>query len=216
MSDRLIYVVGTPSGGTSAVAGVLHHLGVDMGEYPSEAGMRGYTTFEDIETATFKVTPSGHGSRVVRQRLRMRDYIAYRRERQRRGIRIGTKGSALWWLDEPNPEELPIDIVRVLRPIEHAIRGDARVQQIMANDHQSKPAWTPKRRIDRAQAIAATWAAGEMLTEVIEPVISLHFADLVAKPQKIIGELVNALKITPSENQIDAAALFIDPQLRHF
>lgn len=117
-TDRLIFVLGTPSGGTSCVAGILHHLGVDMGNPLPEPGVRGYVTHEDRDVSDFIEERDGAEPAMIRQRLDLRAYLAHRRELQPSG-RLGVKGSALWWLDDTDPASLPLDIVRVLGTWKH-------------------------------------------------------------------------------------------------
>ncbi len=47
----MIMVVGMPSGGTSLIAGLLHHLGVDMGRFERgiSDGRRKYEGFECLD-----------------------------------------------------------------------------------------------------------------------------------------------------------------------
>jgi hypothetical protein len=52
---KLIVIPAVPSSGTSALAGVLYHLGVDMGSFSLEQqeNTRGYEMFEDKGIALF-------------------------------------------------------------------------------------------------------------------------------------------------------------------
>ncbi|GAG08262.1 unnamed protein product, partial [marine sediment metagenome] len=127
--SKVIWVVGTPSGGTSAAAGILHHLGVDMGE-PMPT-MRPYLTFEDRNGRRFD-RPTGEDEAVAlvagpKGGRRFRDYLEWRLE-QANGRLCGVKLGASYWMGDPDPATLPVRILKVNRPWESSVNSDAGYQ----------------------------------------------------------------------------------------
>lgn len=207
MSDRLVFVCGTPSGGTSCIAGMLSALGVDMGESSDAPGVRGYVTHEDTAVQRFFSTKPGDGPPILRQRMDIRGYLAYRRDRNPEG-RIGVKGSALWWLDDPESETLPLDIVRVTRPLEDAIRSDQRILGGVRGPGGTREQlpWDLETRVEFAGRIAAAWWGGEELCSLIPPVVTVDYRAVIGDPMEYVYDLVNALKLPADVDSINRAA----------
>ena len=214
-SDRLIYIAGTPSGGTSAVAGALHHLGVDMGNYTLREHVRGYAMFEDTGMSDFKITPEGDRPIILRQRFRLREYIAFRQEHQRPGQRIGFKGSALYWLGEPDLDNLEADIVLVHRPLEHSILSDQRIWSIVPKRRDDIAPLTTDEVIEHAAGIAGAWSAKNQLRYAIAPAAEVKYYDLLTDPRMQLITLCHKLHLNPTDEQFTTAVQFIDPKMRN-
>jgi queuine/archaeosine tRNA-ribosyltransferase len=98
MDDRkLIVIPAVPSSGTSALAGVLHHLGVDMGAYSLEDSMskRGYEMFEDGDINLFCSRIESDkiplGPKLLTTRCRWRHYVNHRLITSEKDNLIGCK-----------------------------------------------------------------------------------------------------------------------------
>lgn len=203
---RLIYVLGAPSSGTSAVAGVLHHLGVDMG--PEFNSARPYQTFEDKNVLKYaKPAPAEDVSRLImsKQRETWRDFRQYCEDRLARargpaGVKIGPTV----WLADPDPSSLPLAIVRVLRPLEDSIRSNWNYGQEQGQD-----------KIRRAMEVAGYWACCEALCEYIKPTVTLDFYRLLQEPALSVAQIAGLLGLRPDRDQLAAARVFINPSMRH-
>lgn len=123
-----VLVAGLPSGGTSAIAGVLHHLGVNMlsGRASINAKGRWYKTFEDpyfFRSVLDRVHPYGRQPKLATRDalLGLANYVADRRSRSSCTTPLGLKA---WWQWASNNSgfeawraEENIKIVYVRRPL---------------------------------------------------------------------------------------------------
>jgi hypothetical protein len=212
---RVIWIPAVPSSGTSVVAGVLAHLGVDMGETKTMNNARGYAMFEDIEVQMFVFSPNAPLDRLMNQRIRFRDYLNFRMWKNPTG-RLGVKALATAWIWDEflDPASLPVETLDVRRPVEDSIVAD---QERMAartdRDPEELPA-TVWQHVGRSAGNAANWAAREMLYKFHPPKYSLEFYDLLKDPLKHIEGICGAFGLEPSDEQIDAALHFVKPQMR--
>jgi hypothetical protein len=206
MNRRLIFVAGTASGGTSAVAGALHHLGVDMGKFLDRNGIRGYATYEDVQMNDYKVK-DGPG-------FRFREYVTLRQSQQTTE-RIGVKGAANMWIDDEDPASLEMDVLLVNRPLEDSILSDRRIWAIIPEQRPDKAPLTARGFCQRASHVASSFAAKDLLRAVMDPVHEIEYYDLLDDPQMEILRLGNALGLKHSEEQFQAAVRFVDPDRRH-
>jgi hypothetical protein len=195
--DRVIYVAGVPNGGTSCVAGILHHLGVDMGDILLEPRQRSYVTFEDRQFAAYKAP-------------RFREYLEMRLENAN-GRRVGCKVAAWAWMEDPEPETLPIDVLIVRRPLEASMRSSMRLwtedraEQLARQDH-------PRAFLaDKVAGVGRAFAAVEMLSETIEPILEIDFAAIIQRPALSTGHIAAKLGLVGS-----VASDFIDPSKVHY
>lgn len=200
MTDRVIYVLGTPSGGTSCVAGILHHLGVDMGDVPPPgAHRRPYPTFEDRRCARFKAEPTEAQKFIMQGGGRdFRAYLEMRLvEAKKRGTIPGVKIGSAYWLGDPDPASLPVTIVKVDRPLEDSIRSDWRYQQAEYTiDTRDPDRLLDDQRILRAAQMAGYWMAKERLCEMVEPTVTVDFYKLLAYSRKASETLVHEIAFT--------------------
>lgn len=207
--DRLIFVLGTPSGGTSAVAGMLSRLGVDMGQ--SIRSRRPYAIFEDRRVRDYACpAPEGDVTRQIipSQRDTWRDFRAYceMRLREAHGRPCGVKIGSTAWLGDPDPGSLPIRIVRVRRPLEHSIRSNWKYGKEQG-----------QKAIRRAMQVTGYWACCEELCR-IAPHLHVHTIDfyaLLETPAIHVAGLVHALELEPEREQMRKAAAFIDGRMRN-
>ncbi len=209
MSNPGIYVCGTPRGGTSCVAGILHHLGVDMGQFKPE-GPDGYCTFEDTRAATFTRPmgryPGDHVLAFFAGADGFRDFRAYleMREYEAKGTPWGCKLGTNYPLSDPDPATLPVRWVFVDRPLEVSIRSDAAKMK-------------PENPVERAMQIAGYWAGKEWLKLLVshaaEPIDYAPFVAWAAGGEGLVGlvvrDLADDLGLDASESAITLAAEFV-------
>ena len=193
---KVIWVVGTPNGGTSCVAGVLHHLGVDMGDISLEPTNREYAVFEDRQLATYKTK-------------RFRDYLEQRLATAG-GQRVGVKCGAWYWMADPAPETLPVDVVLVNRPVE-----DSMTSSLRRHSAETQPLEELQRIRRLVGGIGEAWAAKELLTLKVRPALEVSFRHLLLDPQREVERIAARLRLDPRQSQIREAADFVNPAMRH-
>jgi Uncharacterized protein conserved in bacteria len=211
----LIYIVfGAHSSGTSCVAGVLHHLGVSMGN--RLIGYYGNNPetlcgFEDADLAaicmravpiTFNSVriPLAHVEEQLRQWIQKR--------KQDHGLAVGGKHPLLCLFGD-SLYRICGDSMRAVfveRPLESSIRSiisrpDVRcldIDKVITHMH-----WldSEKRKFR------------ESLPNEIKTVVS--YEDLVADPEKHVRGIVEFLDYLPSEEQIKKAIYYVKPSLLH-
>lgn len=175
LAGNLIFVAGCPSGGTSCVAGVLHHLGVDMGRFIDRPGIRGYTTYEDTTANQFK-DASG--------RLKVAAYVNHRLNSPGGSLR-GFKHTPLW-LD--CAADLPLQIIHVRRPLEDSIVSDWAKVQTVAGANQR----------ERAGTVARAWMAARQVAARYPLIATVDFYTLLAERVLCVTSLAQALGL-PTE-----------------
>jgi hypothetical protein len=211
-TETIIYVLGTPSGGTSVAAGILHHLGVYMGNIPPLPGKRGYMTFEcrnarqyvpESPNPVAEVVAGKGGSRNFRAYLRWRLSIA---DSAPQGVKLG----AAYWLGDPDPASLPIRILRVHRPLIDSIRSDARYQRAI------RDSFTAEDHVLRCAQIAGYFVAADELCLMIRPTLQLQFCnDLLGDPTRSVKDICRSFNIHATQAQESAAISSVDPTMRH-
>lgn len=194
--NRIIWVVGTPNGGTSCIAGMLYHLGVDMGQVSEAPTTREYPVFEDQRLRR-------HSAK------RFREYIGMRLV-EADGKRAGVKCCSWFWMEDPHPETLPLDVVAIHRPLEHSIRSSLR-----RNSAPNKTLAAQKAIVKRAGDIGRAWVAKELLLDIHRPVISLKFQQVLDDPVRTAQMLDSKLRLDARGSQIKAAYNFVNSALVH-
>jgi len=207
--DQMIMVVGLPCGGTSMVAGVLHHLGVYMGMMP---GRGPYST--DRETGCFECQyfgrvlsaiwawpePQPHNLDIVDDRVREYVYKC-----QGEGHRpYGAKNPRSAILSECSIlEQLPLRFLEVDRPLEDVLKSWER-------------RWSNGRLPpDVGRFCGALWVHKRRLFHRVSPTLRVDFYDFLKEPEEYIDKIVKAFCLTPLKEQLEAARRFVDPQKRH-
>jgi hypothetical protein len=214
---RLIVVLGTCSGGTSCVAGILHHLGVNMGRVsldPSKA--RGYAQYEDADLNRFKQLrnqgPRPGGGWTVNQYLF--DWQGYQRHReQSRDDRpIGVKcsgGDVLTYRHHPYVRE-GVRVVRVTRSLDTVVAKEtdrwARLHLGRLKGEELDYAIT-----ERAGYAAKTWMATELVCREIPPVATVLYESALQTTEAVVRDLAKKLGMKPSAEQVAAAVGSVRP-----
>jgi hypothetical protein len=216
--DRtLIWIPAVPSSGSSCVAGMLRHLGVSMGRTNMGVWLqsRGYEMWEDPDMKYFGATygpQDGLVRAIVRRRhIRLMDYINYRFI-QEPHARVGFKSPATFWINEPEPERLPIEWIDLRRPLEDSIVSDLRRnrKRVERMEHTEMP--SVNEEVDRGADVAGCLVAKELLETVIKPKIRLDWYEVVERPREAAEMLNEAFALEATEEQIESAADMVDPK----
>lgn len=212
MSNPIIYVLGVPSGGTSVVAGILHHLGVNMGNIYPGIDRRGYRTFECRSAKTFLPAQRNIVAEILAGEGGSRDFRSYLEWRIKdaggdtpQGVKLG----AAYWVGEPDPWTLPVRILRIHRPLEDSIESDARYQVQLRDD------FTPEASVFRSAQMGGYYQAANVLCGMIPPTLELDFEGVLVDPMDAIIHICHAFNLEPDEDQRQAATRFVDPEMRN-
>lgn len=219
MSSRCIMTLGVPRSGTSCVAGVLHKLGVDMGQghfQPTDwANPRGY--FEDMRwrMATQRITGKGYSLKAAEI-----DNIGQTQKRIYRELARECAKRRLWGMKDPwlcfvarfiwpilEQEGVEVRMVVTNRPREASI---ASVRGHLYKTYHGK---------GNAERIIDTWQVGldRQLNNWHAPVHWVHYDDLVSDPLPNVRTLAEYAYdgIGRVNGSVETAARWVSPQLRH-
>ncbi len=194
---QVVAVIGVARSGTSCTAGIVHHLGVSMGEHlrpPNNRNQRGF--YEDLP---------------LRAICRMRDGNNVQRFRryaiQRGGAIIGIKECRLCTMVPALVKAFPsLKVIAVDRePSEvlasmkkdrlfPAFRTDQRKMQFITNQ--------PKLRDIDLRSYAV-------------PTLRLKYKDVISNPEATVNAICAFLRINPPPEQRQEAIAFVDPSLKH-
>jgi hypothetical protein len=218
---RIIFIPAIPSSGTSLVAGLLHCLGVDLGRQcpPEDLRARGYHMYEDNDMNLFSSQyddqKTWNRKEIIMERhIRMRDYINFRFIHNTE-TRVAFKAPATFWMLDPDPASLPLDVVDVRRDLEKSIFAD---QRTMATRTERDPSLSKphyQHQILRAGSLGACFWARKCLLDIHKPVIQLLFENIIECPEENVNALVTALNLEPTDTQLENAVSFINPKMRH-
>ena len=219
--ERLILIPAVPSSGTSALAGVLHHLGVDMGNVNNKKPftMRGYDMYEDDDISKYCFRPNREPDvfigKLTATVLRFRPYINYRLYNAKGPV--GAKIPAVLCMYDPDPATLPIVTLNVHRPFEQAIASDRRT---MLKQGRYEPIKDDIDRIIatnrmRASDMGTCFAAKMDLFIYHEPVANMTFDELVKDKEEMVPKIAESLGLEPTEQQLQTAINFLDKDKKH-
>lgn len=224
---KLILIPAVPSSGTSALAGVLHHLGVNMGAIDGDGSLkkRGYEMYEDTDVWKFcAVMQKDHPfhesvGKLSRTALRLRSYINYRFMNDPPGP-IGAKIPAVLCLYDPDVPSLPIITLDVWRLFERCLVSDQKIMMNMGRFEKIKDSWEAVCHFRKLRAgdLGACVEAKMNLFNYHTPIFQIQFDDLVAKSEECVNNLVEKLNnegIYPTDEQVESAIKFIDPDKKH-
>jgi len=199
--EPIIVVLGMWCGGTSAVAGVLHRLGVFMASEFDWAGREPHDIWEDLRLAhicrsSFDFTdPCGslRGDPGLFDRKLRRWAEEHRRSARAAGARPGVKNPHLCLVvDSLRAAWGPIVPVVVDRPVDKVVTSLTRCGWWKDDD-------------ERAEVTRHTFATRDLALGDA-PRIRVDFEQLRAEPVAAIGRLVAELGLTVTQEQLDAAA----------
>lgn len=215
MSRPFVVVLGLHSSGSSALAGVLYHLGVHLGKklgghYGNDPSR--LCGFEERELAKFcermipfpSVQLQGDRSEIT---AFLRRWVSKRcREAYRVGTIAGGKYPQMCRLGD-SLREVVGDYLRVIhinRPLNESILSvqrrspDKNAQQLAV--HQAW-LWEGKSRF--------------LAKMPREDVLEVEYSDLLSDPQSTIAQVVKFLDLSSTAEQISKAVDYVDPNCRH-
>jgi len=212
--SRCVLVVGLPRSGTSCIAGVLHHLGVNMGETlyhgPSDWNAQGSfldAEFEALMSKLFRGTsnPSRldiEDRSAIRQEVR--DWVANRlRQRPIWGLKTYRLVYLFPLLDR-------LDDVRIIAPerkLSESVESVKLRTGVIAEWREEDPR--------RSQYVADRFARlkaerDKSLTETKHPIHAVSFDALLDDPATQVGLIASFIGVPVTQ----AAVSFVDPSQR--
>ena len=167
-----VIVLGLYRSGTSAVAGVLHHLGVMMGERfdePSTANPKGY--FEDLDFKDFH-------KQIMEGKDVDEDYVNLIKAREAKYDLWGVKDPQLCSLLPKLTENLSVDhyLINVERPINEV--ADSLVRQL----GQNYDGW--KDLMERYKQVKS-----DNLEIYLGPILTVNFSELISDTKKVVNDI---------------------------
>ncbi|MDO4575277.1 MAG: hypothetical protein Q4D98_08695 [Planctomycetia bacterium] len=208
-------VLGCHSSGSSALMGVLWHLGVYLGEeLVGIYGVPPYYGGEERRLAEFLTRdilyPTGlsHRLPLEERRRELREIVhslctTVAGDSQPVAIKFPTLAPHGFELKRLLGKRLRVILCQ--RPIEESIRSFCRR---FPDDHPEAVAQHQRWLTESAQKLVATLPAKDVLT--------VDYSQLLNETEKVVNDLKEFLKVTPSPDQIQAAIHSIRPDLRHF
>jgi len=207
--NKAIVVLAMHRSGSSAVAGVLHYLGVDMGAEhfmpPDARNPKGY--FEDKRFVALNecILASVGGAWNVNV---SRDWIDYARDKfddEARNLVSGRTG--IWgWKDPRTVMTFPLYAPH-LRDVEFVIV--TRAEEAIAESLQAR------NKIPLAQGLEFAYTYHQRIDDLIDefacPVHWVSYTWLVEEPEKVIRQIANTVGLHGG-----VPINFIDAELRHF
>jgi tetratricopeptide (TPR) repeat protein len=199
IAEPIIVVLGARCSGTSAVAGVLHHLGVYLGSEFSVAAREMNESFEDLglhQLCSRAFSEPGDQLQMDRHSLeaKLRSWAGQHRQAARStGRRPGAKDPCLC---------LAVDVIRdAWGPIVPVV-VDRPFAQVLAS--LNRLGWLPNEQ-ERAASTARLIAARD-LALAGAATVRVDFDELRSAPAVVIRRLVDELGLEVTEAQLSAAA----------
>ncbi len=212
---RCILVLGTHRTGTSLVAGILHHLGVNMGDEMKPAhptNPAGH--FEDMDFLTLNDQVVGDWRNPTIDYVSPTNMHTYE-------MLVEKKTSRLWGIKDPRLCITAKWILPYLEKYGNQVKVVTTHRPSKAV-HASLRARNPL-TLDQAERITATYtsASTRFLQSFPGQIHHTHFGDFldVTFAETAIGQLVDFVfdrLPRPDDQQIANAVAHIDPDLRHF
>lgn len=215
--DVFIAVVGLHSSGSSCTAGVLHHLGVHMGNK-----LTGYYGNNPEKNCGFEasglVSVCQRAARFPNPRITqeaghlrqaLSTWIANRRgEAGDRGTVAGGKYPTLCAMGDHLMDICgdKLRVVHIDRPLEESITSLKKRQDLgwaRPNKLEAVQRWLHEEKTRFLGAVPA------------EHQITVNYHDLIGAPRREVERLLDFIPIEPSERQVDRAVDYIDPKRRH-
>ena len=199
IAEPIIVVLGARCSGTSAVAGVLHHLGVYMGSEFSVAAREMNESFEDLglhQLCSRAFSEPGDQLQMDRHSLeaKLRSWADQHRQTARSsGRRPGAKDPCLC---------LAVDVIRdAWGPIVPVV-VDRPFAQVVAS--LNRLGWLPDEQERAASTARLIAARDDALADAAT--VRVDFEELRSAPAVVIRRLVDELGLEVTEAQLSAAA----------
>lgn len=208
--QQVIAVVGTYRGGTSCVAGMLHHLGVSMGEkfLPASKSESPKGCFEALALyqACMRLYGEPNFKQLVGLKKQVEELQQWQDGRWNHGTLIGAKHPKFCFLIPAMLKAWPtVKMVVVTRPIEESVRSLAKAKWWHAGD--------PVHGADWARSLLQRMYAtrDRDLQEVpADRILRLDFPDLLTDKAATARRLAEFAGVTPSAEQLVAAVNHAD------
>jgi hypothetical protein len=202
----VVVVLGPFRGGTSCVAGIIHHLGVSMGanlKKPSSLCPKGF--FEAIRLGNF-CRKSFRETQMIEQNTQF-ERVAWLRKwangRRRHGSVIGAKHPTLCLMVPDMIEAWPKTVfVAVHRPVQESIDSLVRRRWNRSVAERVVPMMIERRN--------------EALRSCGRPTLHVDYHEVLDDPGYWVRCIAEFLNISPTEEQIRLATEFVDPKLYRF
>jgi hypothetical protein len=222
-SDRKLFLIpAVPSSGTSALAGVLHHLGVYMGNIDREKALqgRGYEMFEDTNAwkwcALQHQVEGEYLGRLSRTAFRLRSYVNHRLLYDPPGP-VGAKIPGVMCNYDPDLPSLDVVTLNVHREFEQCVVSDRKTLVRQGKYEAIKDNIDQILAFNRMRAgdLGACVAAKLELFTYHDPIVNLTFTELVEKKEEMVPKIAETLGLEPSDEQLEAAINFLDKDKKH-
>jgi len=219
----VIAVVGPFRSGTSCVAGMLHTLGVSMGnKFPTSgiANEKGF--FEAMHLRRMMSQcfswPMLESKNVSHEQLVeiLKDHYSFRLTRNRRtkissdefdDSFLGIKHPALCLMIPEIKESCSsMKAIAITRDIESAVKSMGCAGLF--------PMVSPEDRTELVNRLIKT--RDDALASNQIDTLKIDYADVIANPASVVDSMIKFLGITPTQDQIQAAVAFVDSSLCHY
>ncbi len=218
--EQLIIIPTQPSSGTSALAGVLYKLGVDMGSVRAkkQEHKRGYKMYEDDDVGKFGEhldIPRNRVGKILAYGFHMRKYVYYRLDKPG-GIK-GSKIPAVWCIADSDIGSLPIVTMDVTRPLEVSLEADMETwRRKNPGKYDGNAGLLETHRVLRSTDLASCYVAKDVLFGYHKPIFSTTFDDLITERVAKVDEIVQVLNLNPEQRQVQNAVNFLDKDKKHY
>lgn len=211
-----VAVLGLHSSGSSALAGMLYHLGVWFGEPSALGGAWGRDPdrncgFEHGRLATIleKALPFPRVKPARKRQFvwaKLRPWIQLRQaEADLRGTVAGGKYPLLlpWWNTLRNLCGAGLRVVIADRPLNESV---ASLQRRVGGKHDPETIAAHQRML---------WDCLQEAAPAFPDAVRVSYGDLTARPQSVAAGLVERLGLHPTAEQFEKAAGYVKPEMRH-
>lgn len=211
---KCIIVLGCPRSGTSLVAGILHHLGVNMGDHLLEAkpsNPKGF--FEDTELLELHEKMIGgvwHNPNCNNIQQYLPTYESLIQVRKHRAL-WGTKDPRLCFLLEYLLDNLDCEVKLILTERPRSESAHSMLSETFNPVSQAfftKELWYATKVCERYDQ-----ACQKSVQKTGLPSLTVNYHDMLVNPQAEILKICEFIQYYPP---IDSAVSLVDPSLRHF
>lgn len=204
--SKIIWVVGIPSGGTSMVAGTLHHLGVNMGNVETLAEVEspdrkrkylGYECRDLIGIMNGLKKPTEYEVFLKA----FHNYILLRRTKSN-GQPFGIKSNHFNILGMKDIVlDLPIQVVFVNRDLKATFMDDIKYR----GEDYTRAAWMGQLHL------AFEFFKKRAFKNSSFPAFEIDYEESLKNPKVVVKYLIGCLNLNPTCQQFNQAVEFIDP-----
>jgi len=195
---QVIAVVGAARSGASCVAGIVHQLGVSMGDNLRKPKKRNPTGF--FEDVAFRKICSSNNGRVKK----LTQWANGRFESENIiGCKDAKTCNMIPEMRRAFPSLKVIAVDRPLRDIVASMKSTGTFKRFRTDEDKAEVA---KGRIGRRDRDLAAFRI---------PSLRLSYPEVIADPKAAIEKIASFIGISPTQAQADAAMRFVDSSLQH-